>query len=199
MSLYDLINDKLANTPNMRDLRANLLKDARGRTLEVGFGTGLNAPFYPEQVEQVIAVEPSRGAEKRARIRMARAKVPIEWTPGSGEKLMFPDASFDTVITTLVLCTKHGDVRIILSEIKRVLKPGGRYLFLEHGRSMTKKGQKLQQRLNGLNKLIIGCRLDTPIRTLLEQAAFRFERLEDFTSKGDPPFIQMYQGIGTRD
>src|SRR5262245_48074911 len=149
MSLYDLINDKMANTPNMRDLRANLLKNARGRTLEVGFGTGLNVPFYPEQVEQVIAVEPSRGSEKKARRRIAQAKVPIEGTLGSGDKLSFPDASFDTVVTTLVLCTKHGDVRRILSEIKRVLKPGGQYLFLEHGRSLTEKGRKLQRRLNG--------------------------------------------------
>ena len=119
--------------------------------------------------------------------------------PGVGRETEFPDASFDTVVTTLVLCTKHGDVRTILSEIKRVLKPGGRYLFLEHGRSVTEKGQTLQRRLNGLHKLIIGCRLDTPIRTLLQEAVFQLERLEEFTSKGDPPFIQMYHGVGTRD
>jgi ubiquinone/menaquinone biosynthesis C-methylase UbiE len=199
MSFYDFVNDKMADTPNMRELRAQLLKDARGRTLEVGFGTGLNVPFYPKEVEHVIAVEPSRAAERKARMRMAQAKVPMEWTHGSGEKLSFPDASFDTVVTTLVLCTRHGDVRTILSEIKRVLKPGGRYLFLEHGLSVTEKGRKLQRRLNGLNKLIIGCRLDSPIRTLLEETAFRLERLEEFTSKGDPPFIQMYRGICTRD
>ena len=162
---------------------------------EIGFGTGLNAPFYPEHVEQVVAIEPSRGAEKKARLRMAEAKVPMEWRQGSGEKLPFPDASFDTAVTTLVLCSKHGDVQAILSEIKRVLKPGGRYLFLKHGRSVTEKGQKLQRLLNPLNKLIIGCRLDAPIRTLLEEAAFRFERIEEFTSEGDPPFIQMYRGL----
>src|SRR5262245_4314171 len=168
MSLYDLINDRLANTPNMRELRAEVLKDARGRTLEVGFGTGLNAALYPEQVEQVVAVEPSRGAEKKARMRIARAKVPIEWRQASGEQLPFPDASFDTAVTTLVLCTKHGDVRAILSEIRRVLRPGGRYLFLEHGQSVTEQGQKLQRRLNPLHKLLIGCRLDVPIRARLE-------------------------------
>jgi ubiquinone/menaquinone biosynthesis C-methylase UbiE len=199
MGWYDWINDKMASAKDMQEVRPAFLKNARGKTLEVGFGTGLNAAFYPDTVESVVAIEPRGGAEKKARDRIASAKVPIEWRQGPGEKLPFDDASFDTVLTTLVLCTKVSDPNAILSEIKRVLKPGGRYLFWEHGHSPTEKGQKMQHTFNGLHKLVIGCRLDAPIRTLIEGARFsRFEKFEDFYMKSNPPFVHMYQGIAIR-
>ena len=200
MGWYDWINDKMSGAPDLMKLRQNVLKDARGKTLEIGFGTGHNAGLYdPTQVESVIGLEPSRGAEKRGRKRMADARVPIEWMEGSGDKLPFADGTFDTVVTTLVLCTKTHDPQAIVAEIKRVLKPGGKYLFLEHGYSPTEKGQKLQQRFNGLHKLVLGCKLDSPIRPVVEGAGFsRVEKLEDYVIPGNPPFIHMFHGIAIR-
>jgi ubiquinone/menaquinone biosynthesis C-methylase UbiE len=199
MGFYDWLCDKMASGPDMEKARQKFLEDARGRTLEVGFGTGLNAPFYGGEVERVTGIEPSAGAEKRARKRIAEAKVPIEWKQGRGEELPFEDASFDTVVTTLVLCTKTGDPQAILSEISRVLKPTGRFLFWEHGHSADPKAQKLQRRLNGVHKLVMGCRLDAPIRVLIEGAGFRFERIEDFVLPKQPPFIHMVQGVAARN
>ena len=201
MGWYDWINDKMSGAPDLMKLREDLLKDARGKTLEIGFGTGHNAGLYdPTQVESVVGSEPSRGAEKRggASAWPTRACRSIGWR-ARVTRLPFADGTFDTVVTTLVLCTKTHDPQAIVAEIKRVLKPGGKYLFLEHGYAPTEKGQKQQQRFNGLHKLVLGCKLDSPIRPVVEGAGFsRVEKLEDYVIPGNPPFIHMFHGIAIR-
>jgi ubiquinone/menaquinone biosynthesis C-methylase UbiE len=126
--------DKLANTPEIEGYRQRLLASARGQVLEIGFGTGLNARYYPATVEKVVAIEPNDGSNPRAQKRIAEARVPIELRVAAGEQLPVDNASFDYVVTSLTLCSV-SDVRRTLSEISRALKPGGRYLFFEHGLS----------------------------------------------------------------
>jgi ubiquinone/menaquinone biosynthesis C-methylase UbiE len=193
MGFYDRhivprINDKLASGPEADRFRNRLLSEARGSVLDVGFGTGLNAPHYDGAVERVVAVEPNPGVEKLARKRIAAARVPIELVVASGEELPFESASFDTVVTTLVLCS-IPDVERALKEIRRVLKPGGRYLFLEHGLADDESVQKWQHRLNGVQKFMAGgCNLNRPIRSMVEGAGFVLENVDQFYFPKAPRF-----------
>ncbi len=193
MGFYDRyvvprINDKLASGPDADKFRVRVLSEARGNVLDVGFGTGLNAPHYPGSVERVVALEPNPGAEKLARKRIAAARVEIELVLASGEALPFEDASFDTVVTTLVLCS-IPDVERASREIRRVLKPGGRYLFMEHGLADDASVQKWQQRLNGIQKVVAGgCHLNRPIRSIVEGAGFVLENVDQFYFPKAPRF-----------
>ncbi len=195
MGFYDrhivpLITDKVASGPEAERHRKRTLASARGRVLEIGFGTGLNAPHYPSSVERVIAIEPNPGALPLARKRLTLASVPIELQAGSGEALPFPDGSFDTVVTTLVLCT-IPEVERALGEMRRVLGPDGRYLFLEHGLAADDpKLQRWQRRLNRANMWLAGgCHADRPIRRLVEAAGFHLEQAEDFYLAGAPRHV----------
>src|SRR5438046_1492100 len=133
--------DKMTSRSPLPDLRKEVLATARSRVLEIGFGTGLNAAYYPREVEHVVALDTNPGVERLARKRIETAPVPIEFHLGSGEHLPFEDGTFDTVVTTLVLCSV-SDVGSALAEIRRVLSPRGRYLVLEHGLADDAKVQK---------------------------------------------------------
>jgi ubiquinone/menaquinone biosynthesis C-methylase UbiE len=180
--------DKMLGTPEFDGYRRRLLAPARGRVLEIGFGTGLNASHYPPTVERVVAVEPNDGATKRADARISRARVPIELRVAPGEELPADDASFDCVVTSLVLCSVT-DLGRTLSEIRRVLKPGGRYLLFEHGLCDDPKVQKWQHRMNGFQKRVFGgCHLNRPIHRAVEESGFTFEAVENFYLKAGPRF-----------
>jgi SAM-dependent methyltransferase len=116
----------------LSDWRRLILEDAKGRVLEIGAGTGANLPYYGEAVEKVVACEPDRHMRRILEIKGgANCRRPLEIKPWPGEALDLPDASFDTVVSTLVLCSVRDQAKV-LAEIRRVLKPGGRFLFLEH-------------------------------------------------------------------
>jgi ubiquinone/menaquinone biosynthesis C-methylase UbiE len=182
------IMDKAMDNEAFHGYRRELLASARGRVLEIGFGTGLNAPFFPSAVERVVAIDPNEGMQKRAAARIAGAPVPIEMRLAAGEKLPADDASFDCVVTSLVLCSVD-DVDKTLAEIARVLKPGGHYLLLEHGLCDDPKVQKWQHRLNGFQQRVFGgCQLTRPIRKSVEQGGFRFESARDFYMEKAPKF-----------
>lgn len=193
MGFYDRyivprINDKLGSGPDADRFRDRLLSEARGRVLDVGFGTGLNASHYPGNVERVVGLEPNPGAESLARKRIAAANVPMELCIASGEALPFEDDSFDTVVTTLVLCS-IADVEQALREMRRVLKPDGRYLLMEHGLADDESVRKWQHRLNGMQKFIAGgCNLNRPIRSIVEQAGFVLENVDQFYFPKAPRF-----------
>jgi ubiquinone/menaquinone biosynthesis C-methylase UbiE len=123
-----------AERAGLADIRGRLLAGAAGTTLEVGAGTGLNLRHYPGAVTELVLTEPSPHMARRLRNRLKDAAVPARVERASAELLPFPDASFDTVVATFVLCTVP-DMVPALSELRRVLRPGGRYLFLEHVRS----------------------------------------------------------------
>lgn len=166
--------DKMMSDEETARLRKAALAPARGRVLEVGFGTGLNVPHYPSTVTHLVGVDPNPGMEKLARERLGAAHMTGEFLLARGDDhLPYDDGAFDTVVTTLVLCSV-ADVARALSEIRRVLKPGGQYLLLEHGLSPDAGVQKWQRRLNGFNRIVFGgCNLIRPISSLVTAGGVR--------------------------
>lgn len=170
-------------------LRKAVLTPARGRVLEIGFGTGLNVPYYPAAVTHLVGVDPNPGMQKAAEQRLRAAHMTGEFILAPGDtELPYNDGTFDTVVTTFVLCTV-GDVNRTLKEIRRVLKPDGQYLLLEHGLAREAAVQKWQQRINGLNRMVLGgCNLNRPIATLVTGAGFTFQTSDEFFQAGAPKF-----------
>ncbi|HEU4706714.1 MAG TPA: class I SAM-dependent methyltransferase [Solirubrobacterales bacterium] len=144
-SFYDR-GFKKTEEAGLRDMRRELLSTARGRVLEVGAGTGLNLELYPPEVENLTLAEPDPHMAKQLRPKLAESSRRAELVEAPAEELPFADGSFDTVVVTLVLCTVP-DQAAGLAEIKRVLKPGGRLLFLEHVRSEDPGVARWQDRL----------------------------------------------------
>jgi ubiquinone/menaquinone biosynthesis C-methylase UbiE len=180
--------DMAMRTQENEKLRQEALAPARGRLLDIGFGSGLNVAYYPKEVTSVVGIDPNPGMEMLARQRMSAATMPIEFHIGSGESLPFKDGSFDTVVTTLTLCT-IDDVETALREVRRVLAPDGRYVLFEHGLSADANVQKWQRRLNGINMKLLGhCRLNRPISKLVTNAGFTFQTSKEFWSSGAPKF-----------
>jgi ubiquinone/menaquinone biosynthesis C-methylase UbiE len=156
--------------------RQALVSQATGEVLEIGFGSGATLPFYdPAKVSSLTVVEPSEGMNRRAAGHLAGSPVPIKSVPGAGEKLPFADASFDTVVCCLTLCSVQ-DVGQVLAEVKRVLRPGGRFLFMEHVLSDDPERQRWQQRLNPIQKVVgVGCNLNRPSAQLVRDAGFSLD------------------------
>ncbi|NIH80121.1 class I SAM-dependent methyltransferase [Amycolatopsis viridis] len=166
--------------------RARACAGLHGRVLEIGFGSGLNIPFYPPAVTAVCAVEPSDVAWKLAQDRVAGAQVPIERVGLDGQSVPLPDDSCDTALSTFTLCT-IPDVRAALGELRRVLKPGGTLHFFDHGLAPDEEVQRWQHRLDPLQtRLFGGCHLTRPITGLLREAGFELHEVEQFYEKGSP-------------
>jgi len=175
-------------------VRERVVGAAEGRVLEIGVGSGLNLPFYRPCTRSVVAVEPSPLLLRRAGHRAEAAAMPVELVEGSAEALPFADASVDTVVTTWTLCT-IPDVAAALAEMKRVLRPGGALLFVEHGRAPEPNVARWQDRLDPLwSRLAGGCHLNRPIDRLLREAGFRVDRLRNFRLPGPPTHNFMYEG-----
>jgi ubiquinone/menaquinone biosynthesis C-methylase UbiE len=175
--------------------RAKALAGVKGRVLEVGFGSGHNLPHYPAGVERVVGIDPSGESAKLARARIAEAPFPVEFLPLSGEQLPAPDGSFDSVVSTFTLCT-IPDALAALRQMRRVLAPGGRFFFLEHGRSDDAKVRRWQDRLNGAQRWLVGgCNLNRPMDQLVVEAGFELESLERYYAQG-PRFLScLYRGV----
>jgi ubiquinone/menaquinone biosynthesis C-methylase UbiE len=189
MGLYgDWILPRIMNVAmGMRvigDERRKALAGVTGTVLEVGFGSGHNLPFYPAAVSKVLAVDPSKQAAKLARKRIAAARVPVAYLPLEGEAIDAPDASVDSVVSTFTLCSVR-DPGAALAQLRRVLKPGGRLFFVEHGRSDDPKVRRWQDRLNGLQMALVGgCHLNRDIEGLLRAAGFAFDEIEKYDLPG---------------
>jgi ubiquinone/menaquinone biosynthesis C-methylase UbiE len=188
------------NTSALRAERQRCLEHVSGTVLEVGFGTGLNLPHYPRTVTKVVGVDPSHRSAQLARKRMAEAPFPVEMVGLSAERLPVPDSTFDAVVSTFTLCT-IPDVVTALAEMRRALRPGGLFHFVEHGRAHDPNVERWQKRLNGLQQTMFGgCHLNRNISALIEQAGFRIERLENAYLKGAPKFgAFLYRGVAARD
>jgi ubiquinone/menaquinone biosynthesis C-methylase UbiE len=173
--------------------RDRVVPAATGRVLEVGIGSGLNLPRYSAHVQQVIGLEPSPKLLNIARL-VGRQSFPVDLIEGSAEEIPLEDASVDTVVTTWTLCT-IPDADNALRQMRRVLKPGGRLLFVEHGRAPDPKVVWWQDRLTPIWKRIGGgCHLNRPISSLIEGAGFRLERLKTSYMPGPKPMTFMYEG-----
>lgn len=171
--IFPWLLDKSLGHPRIEARRAALVSQASGEVLEIGFGSGATLPFYdPARVTRLTVVEPSQGMNKRAAGRLAASPVPVTSVPGAGERLPFADASFDTVVTCLTLCSVDDPPKV-LAEIKRVLKPGGRFLFLEHVLSEDAGRRKWQHRLTPIQKVVgVGCHLDRDSAAMVRAAGF---------------------------
>lgn len=156
----------------LAEQRAKLLERARGRVLEIGGGTGANLPHYVAAVEELVVAEPEEPMARRLERKVREQSRPVQVVRAPAEQLPFEDGSFDTVVSTLVLCTVD-DPRRALAEIHRVLKPAGELLFLEHVRADDPKLARWQDRLNGINtRLARGCNCNRPTLETVERAGF---------------------------
>jgi ubiquinone/menaquinone biosynthesis C-methylase UbiE len=169
-----------------RPLRERVCAGLHGEVVEIGFGTGHNVPFYPEGVQRVAAIEPSELSWKLAQDRLSASGVPVERSGLDGQSLPFADDSFDTALSTWTLCTIPDPVRA-LTEVRRVLRPGGTLHFIEHGLAPDENVQRWQRRLEPLNKRMAGgCHLTRPIVELLTTAGFTVEDVDVFYEEGAP-------------
>jgi ubiquinone/menaquinone biosynthesis C-methylase UbiE len=174
--------------------RSRVIGAATGRVLEIGIGSGLNLPFYSNATTQVLGLDPSRKLLEMTRHAARRSSVPLEVVEGSAEDIPLDDRSIDTVVTTWTLCS-IPEARHALAEMRRVLKPGGQLLFVEHGRAPEPRVQWWQDHLTPAWKhLSGGCHLNRPIDELIQNAGFRIERLDMGYMSGPKPMTFMYEG-----
>lgn len=179
--------------------RARFVPLASGEVLEVGIGSGLNIQFYGAKVEKLCALDPSLELQEMARRRAKTAPFPVEFLEGSAERIPMEDHSFDTVVTTWTLCTIPNPVKA-LKEIKRVLKPDGQLIFVEHGRSPDSRVLAWQNGLNPLwNRIGGGCNLNRKIDDMIVEAGFRITEIERAYSRGPKPFTFLYKGLARLD
>lgn len=198
--IFPHVLDFVMSRRNMMEHRAEVLQDAYGEVLEVGFGTALNLPYYPEAVSRLTVLDPADVLRKRVSKRIAAARMPIEKVHLDAAKLPFDEARFDCIVSTWTLCS-IAHVSAALGEMYRVLKPGGRLLFIEHGRSDDPGVARWQDRLNPVQQVIgCGCNLNRPIDRLIDQAGFEFSKLERWEEPKTPRIIAPhYRGIATRN
>jgi ubiquinone/menaquinone biosynthesis C-methylase UbiE len=173
---------------NSKPLRQRVCEGLAGDVVEIGFGSGLNVPYYPATVTRVAAVEPSDLAWKLADKRLRAAIVPVERAGLDGQALPFVDNSFDAAVSCWTLCT-IPDVAAALHEVRRVLKPGGTLHFVEHGLAPDERVRRWQRRLDPLEKRLAGgCTFTRPVVDLLTTAGFTITALDVFYEKGAPKF-----------
>ncbi len=178
--------------------RQRLLATARGTVLEIGFGTGLNLSHYPHTVTALYAVDPAPLLPNRVAQRVASAPFPVHLQHVTAEELPYEPATFDCAVSTFTLCTIPDPLRS-LREVRRVLKPGGQFLFLEHGRSDDPATSRWQDRLNPLQRrLACGCNLNRQIDRLVIEAGFQIKQLDRDLLPGVPRIAgELYRGIAT--
>ena len=184
----------------MDDLRPEAVAAAEGEVLEVGFGTALNLEHYGSGVRSVTGLDPMEVSDlPRVEERIARAPFPVErCTLRADRDLPFDAGRFDCVVTTWTLCS-IPDAPAALAEMRRVLKPGGHYLFIEHGRAPTERTARWQDRINPVwRRLTGGCNMNRPIDQLVEENGFELATLDRFRAKGPGVLAHMFRGLAVR-
>jgi ubiquinone/menaquinone biosynthesis C-methylase UbiE len=178
--VYPHIVEMLGNPKPIDDIRRSIIRLAHGDVLEIGVGPGVNFPHYdPGIVEKVYALEPNRGMLQRAEKRRRRSGLDVEYLELPGERIPLATSSVDTVVSTFTMCTIPGVVEA-LRGICRVLKPEGRFIFIEHGLAPDPHIQRWQRRLEPLFKCAFeGCHVTRHIPTLIQQGGFRIEQIEE--------------------
>lgn len=178
--------------------RARVAGGLSGQVLEVGFGSGRNVPHYPDAVERVWAVDPATAARRIAAKRISASSVPVEFVGLDGQHLSLPDASADHVLVTWTLCT-IPDVDRALREVRRVLRPGGRLHFVEHGRAADARTARWQDRLTpAWGKVAGGCHLNRPIFDLIARSGLALDDARTYALPWTGPFGVMFEGTATK-
>jgi len=181
--------------PPMMKLRQRYVPQARGRVLEVGIGTGHNLPYYGADVVSVTGIDPAAELTVKARERARRLHCPVDVLELSGESIPADAGAFDTVVCTWTLCSIPDPARA-LAEIKRVLAPSGRFIFVEHGRADEPGLVRWQERIEPIWKRIGGgCHLSRPVARLIDAAGLRIEQIETgHVMRGPRIATYMYHG-----
>jgi len=179
-------------------IRSRVASGLTGSVLEVGFGSGLNVPHYPSDVNRVLAVDPAVLGRKLAAGRVSASPVPVEYVGLDGASLPLESATIDHVLVTWTLCT-IPEVDDALGEVHRVLRPGGQLHFVEHGLSPDLGVARWQHRLTPLQRRVAGgCHLNRPIDQLIERAGFTVAKLDTYQLGGPKPMSYMYEGVATK-
>jgi ubiquinone/menaquinone biosynthesis C-methylase UbiE len=186
--VYDRLARK-SEEEGLRALRQDLLRDATGRVLEIGAGTGANLSHYDAGIESLVITDPEQAMLKRLQKTAHEHAPDAKVLQASAEDLPFEDDSFDTVVSTLVLCGV-GDQARALREARRVLRPGGRLLFIEHVRSDDPGFARFQDRMNWLNNLVVGCDCNRRTLSAIEAEGFDVTRLEHTVMPKAPKFVR---------
>jgi len=194
--MYDRMSAK-SEEAGLRELRRRLLADAEGRVLEIGGGTGANLSLYGPRVESLTVTEPENAMLRRLD-RKVREQAPLtKVLRARAEELPFRDDSFDTVVSTLVLCGVD-DQELSLREVRRVLRPGGRFMFIEHVRSDEPKVARMQDRMNGVNRFVVRCDCNRATLDTIEAEGFTVTKLERTELPKAPPFARpLIVGVAT--
>ncbi len=197
--IFPRFYDRVADKPHWIKHRKEQLASAEGDVLEIGVGTGLNLPHYPAQVRKITTVDPNPGMNKRLQRRIEELDIQVDKRIISSEELPFDDATFHCVVSTMTLCS-IPDVEQAMNELFRILRPGGRILFLEHGTCPDPKVAKWQRRLNWLQRIVAdGCTLTLNVRELLSTQPFTSVEIDNFYMEKTPKTHgYMYRGVAVK-
>jgi ubiquinone/menaquinone biosynthesis C-methylase UbiE len=177
-----------AERAGLAEFRARLLAGAAGRVLEIGGGTGANLPCYGPAVEELTITEPQPAMLRRLERKAHQEAPAAQVLRAPAEDLPFEDGAFDVAVSTLVLCGVDDQPRA-LRELRRVLRPGGQFLFLEHLRSDDPRLARLQDRMNWLNRLVVCCDCNRPTLSSIQEAGFTVTHLEHTRLPKAPKFV----------
>jgi ubiquinone/menaquinone biosynthesis C-methylase UbiE len=196
--LFPRLMDWIMADENLSRYRRQLLAEVSGEILEIGFGTGLNLPHYPPPVQKLTAIDVNAGMNALAKKRLATSPIVVDYRVLNGEKLPIADHTFDSVVSTWTLCS-IANLAPALQEVHRVLKPGGRFFFIEHGLSYEPQVQVWQHRITPIQRVIAdGCHLDRDIPALV-QATFPTLTFTQFYADNLPKISgYFYQGVALK-
>lgn len=187
--------DRACNTAELQAWRSQVAAGLFGTVVEIGFGSGLNVTAYPDEVELVYAIEPADVARRLAEPRIAAGSVAVEHVGLDGQQIPLADDSCDGALSTFTLCT-IPDVDAALAELRRVVRPGGRFHFLEHGLSPEPATAKWQRRIEPIQKrLADGCHLTRDVAELVRDGGFELEHVSSRYGHGPKPWTWFTEGV----
>ena len=196
--VFPRVMNVMMDSKETRRMRAEVCAPLEGTVVEIGFGTGLNLPHLPPAVTCVKAVEPRAKGPELARKRLESSSVQVDFVGLDGERLPLEDGSVDQALSTWTLCSIDDPVAAV-RELGRVLRPGGKLHFIEHGRSPDPKVQRWQDRMEGLQqRLACGCSLKSDIPAIIRDGGMTIDRLDTHYAKGEPKYQGWtFQGVAT--
>jgi ubiquinone/menaquinone biosynthesis C-methylase UbiE len=187
--VFPRLMNMACNTKQTRQIRAGVCEPLGGEVLEIGFGTGLNLPHLPASVTRLLAVDPLESGRQLAADRLAASSVAVDFVGSDGQSLELDDNIADAALSTWTLCSIPDPVAAV-REVGRVLRPGGVFHFVEHGRAPDTKVRKWQDRLNGVQRRVAcGCNLNRDIPAIIEDGGMTVTSLDTFYAKGDPKIL----------